>query len=89
MLQDIQNLTKYNPPFFNMVLYEKKGDSYIPFFTYPATLDTKKLKVYTFNGYFMIYDKLYLGVMKPNDKFAVMVSFTNLKSNTAIHANPL
>ena len=76
MLQDIQNLTKYNPPYFNMILYEKKGDTYAPFFIYPDTLDTKKLRVYGFSGYFMIYDKLYLGTMRSNDKFAVMVAFT-------------
>jgi serine phosphatase RsbU (regulator of sigma subunit) len=76
MVRESSRLEGFNPPLFNLVLYKKKGDSYTPFFIYPKTLEIKKLRVFSFKGYFMINDKLYLGIMKVNQEYAVLAAQT-------------
>ena len=66
---------KLRYPYFNAVFWEKNGNTYQPFFRYPSTFDEKKIIIEEFKDYFMIDDKLYHGVLRVNENYAVLIAF--------------
>jgi serine phosphatase RsbU (regulator of sigma subunit) len=68
---------KIRYPYFNAVFWERnsKDEPFRPFFKYPQTFAEKKIALEEFRDYFMVNDKLYHGVLKIDDKHAVLIAF--------------
>jgi serine phosphatase RsbU (regulator of sigma subunit) len=75
MYMDIQRLVDSKLFYFTSVLWEKRGESFEPFFKYPNDFNEKKIQLMEFNNYFLVDDKLYIGVLKKNETHAVMVAY--------------
>ncbi|MCP5046599.1 MAG: SpoIIE family protein phosphatase [bacterium] len=59
---------------FSTIFWEKQGDTFVPFFKYPESLSAEKVIVKNFRGYFMVDDKLYMGVLKTGDNVAALLA---------------
>jgi serine phosphatase RsbU (regulator of sigma subunit) len=75
MYLDLQRMVDTKVFYFTSVLWEKKDDSFEPFFKYPNSFNEKKMLLTEFNGYFLVDDKLYIGVLKKNETHAVMMAY--------------
>ena len=74
MIMEINRSLKFNPEHLNVVFFEKKDKKFVSFFKYPKDFDEKKLIIKKFSGYFTLNNKLYHGVLKQKDNYAVMIS---------------
>ena len=65
----IEDMTGKNPSvFFNAAFFENNGEGFKTYYTYPhGTFDANQIVVNEFNGFFMIDERIYYGVLKTND----------------------
>jgi serine phosphatase RsbU (regulator of sigma subunit) len=66
--------SRLNPKGLVVAFYKKQGQRYNRFFSYPDGFDFYKLKIKPFSGYFKMNDKMYIGVLKKNGDYAVLIS---------------
>jgi len=66
--------SRLNPQGLVVAFYKKQGPVYNRFFTYPEDFDSKKLKINPFSGFFKIDNRMYLGVLKNDGNYAVLIS---------------
>ncbi len=74
-LKTIDNLIKMNPDYFVVLLFEKKGGKFESVFKYPRQFNESRLILKDFKDYFMIDQKLYIGVLKQKDELAALIAF--------------
>lgn len=60
--------------FFTIIFWEKEGETFKPFYKFEVDFDIKKIPVEEFRGYFMVGNKLYLGVLEKNETLAALVA---------------
>jgi len=75
MSMAIQSLVRFKPMYVNAAIWEKKGGTYKAYFKSPETFDDKKIIIEEFDGYFLVNDKLYHGVLRKNNNLAALVSY--------------
>lgn len=75
MVNDARRFTDLNMWVFDTVFWENRNGQYRPFFKFPRTFDERKIIVSDFRGYFMVGDRLYLGILESNDNLAVLMAY--------------
>jgi serine phosphatase RsbU (regulator of sigma subunit) len=75
MKRDVRRFIDVNAWIFVTVFWENRNGSYQPFLKFPPSLDEKKIIVDDFRGYFMVNDRLYLGILEANDNLAVLMAY--------------
>lgn len=74
MLERVERLKRYYPSNLLMILSEKQGNEYKSFFKYPDNFEQNNLRMCQFSGYFKLKNKLYLGVLKKNTNYSVLIA---------------
>ncbi len=74
MLKRVERLKRYYPSNLLMILSEKQGNEYKSFFKHPYNFEQKNLRMDQFSGYFKLKNRLYLGVLKKNANYSVLIA---------------
>ena len=75
MLKEVEGFEKINMMPFITVFWEKKGATFQPFFKFPKNINTAKLIMGEYSGYFLVDEKLYLGALNKTETLAVLVAY--------------
>jgi len=75
MSKDINQFADNGWLLFTTVFWENKDGRYKAFFKYPENFNTDKMVVDEFSGYFLLDDKLYLGVLSKSDTHASLCAY--------------
>ena len=74
MATAIFGYTRFRPKDFIAVLWRQNKGIYKPYFQYPETLDEKKIVIDEFEGYFLVNDKLFHGVLRKKNNLAALLA---------------
>jgi serine phosphatase RsbU (regulator of sigma subunit) len=71
---NLRQMKKESWPFFNAVFYEKTGDRYKSYYSYPDDFGGDEITVGDFSGFFMVDGDIFYGTLKENETGAVLIA---------------
>ena len=71
---NLKQMRKENWAFFNAVFYEKVGEQYKSYYSYPGDFKGDAIIIDDFSGFFMVNGEIFFGALKKSETGAVLIA---------------